>query len=189
MQKRIVIISILLLAISGWSWWINEQPDKDRPAGSEPVPDHTVDYYVRDFSVITMTTDGQPARKLKADLMQHYLEDDTTQLDNPFLQIFNQGIPSWDVTAESGWISGDGELVLLSGEVEINRPGSEAARELHILTRDLRVQPKQDYAETDEFVTINSEVNWVKSIGIQAWLREPIRLKLLSQTRGHYVHQ
>lgn len=189
MQRNIIIISVLLLIVSGWSWWISEQPDENRAAGDESAPDHTVDYYVRNFSVTTMTPEGQPARRLNADLMQHYLEDDTTKLDNPFLKIYNQGMPGWDVTAESGWISGDGELVLLSGEVEINRPGSENVRELRILTRDLRVQPNQDYAETDELVTITSERNWVRSIGMQAWLREPIRLKLLSQSRGHYVHQ
>ena len=80
-------------------------------------------------------------------------------------------------------------MVLLSGEVEINRPGSAEARDIHIVTRDLRVQPEQDYAETDELVTITSEQNWVRSTGMQAWLREPIRLKLLSQTRAHYVYQ
>ena len=188
MQRRNVIIATLLIVASIWSWQVSEQPAEVAPESAQQAPDHTVDYYVRDFSVTTMSPEGQPARQLQADLMQHFLDDDTTRLTNPYLQVHNPDSASWEVRAERGWISGDGELLLLSGAVEIHRPGSPAAREIHLATRDLRVQPEQDYAETDEAVTITSEQNWVKSTGMQAWLREPVRLKLLSDTRAHYVH-
>jgi len=50
----------------------------------------------------------------------------------------------------------------------------------------LRVQPEQNYAETDEYVYAESDDNWVESTGMQAWLKKPMRIKLLAKVRGRY---
>jgi lipopolysaccharide export system protein LptC len=60
---------------------------------------------------------------------------------------------------------------------------------MRIDTTNLRVQPHQDYAETDEHVRVVSEANWVDATGMQAWLRPPTRLKFLSEVTGYYVPQ
>ena len=86
-------------------------------------------------------------------------------------------------------MSADGSLVLLSGEVLIQREADSNNRPVRILTRDVRVQPSEDYAETDEKVRVESESDWLDAVGMQAWLRPPSRLKFLSQVRGFYVPQ
>ena len=60
-------------------------------------------------------------------------------------------------------------------------------RPMRMHTRDLRVQPRQDYAETDEKVRVDSDVDWLEAVGMQAWLRPPSRIKFLSQVKGHHV--
>ena len=92
----------------------------------------------------------------------------------------------WRVRSERGWISSDGALILLQGEVHIERDAREGAHAMHMVTRDLRVQPKDEYAETDNPVQVRSGASWLESTGLQAWLREPVRIKLLADVRGHY---
>lgn len=187
MRSGLLILAFLLIALGGWSWWTSKHQEEAPATSPADGPGQTIDYYVKDFSVTTMTPEGKPARRLQAELMQHFLADDTTQLQQPFLQVFNPDAPFWEVRASTGWISGDGELVLLSGDVDIKRRGDEQNRPIRVVTSNLRVQPNQDYAETDEPVTITSELSKVTSVGMQAWLRDPVRLKLLSNTRAHYV--
>jgi lipopolysaccharide export system protein LptC len=57
---------------------------------------------------------------------------------------------------------------------------------MHLVTRDLRVQRKAEYAETDQPVSANSGTSQVEAVGMQAWLGEPMRIKLLSRVRGRY---
>ena len=76
--------------------------------------------------------------------------------------------------------------MLLLGEVQIDREEAEDVRPVHLVTRDLRVQPKDEYAETDQPVRAESGASWVESTGLQAWLREPVRIKLLADVRGYY---
>ena len=57
---------------------------------------------------------------------------------------------------------------------------------MNVVTRDLRVQPKHSYAETDQPVKVQSGPHRVEAVGLQAWLRPPVRIKLLGHVRGHY---
>ena len=134
-----------------------------------------------------MNETGQPAHRLQAERAHHYTDDDTTELQQPQLQVFQLESPPWDVRSQSALISADGELVLLSGDVAIMRDGDARNRPVRIDTRNLRVQPQQDYAETDEKVRVETDRDWLDAVGMQAWLRPPSRIKFLSQVKGHYV--
>ena len=68
----------------------------------------------------------------------------------------------------------------------IDREAGEDARPLHVVTRELRVHPKENYAETDQPLVAHSLGDRVTSVGLQAWFNEPIRLKFLSRVRGYH---
>lgn len=88
--------------------------------------------------------------------------------------------------SETGWVSGDKALVLLQGKVNIDRPAATGIRPIHIITRDLRVQPNNNYAETDADAYTKSRNDWIESTGMQIWFARPIRVKLLANVRGRY---
>lgn len=179
---------MLLLAIGSWAWWHNQR----QPPGKTPVKltsEYTLDYFVEDFSLTTMTAGGKPARTLTANKMEHFRDTDITKLEQPFFRIHSQTEAVWEVVSEHGEISADGETLLLSGQVEIDRPVTPNVTAMHISTSNLRIKTDQDYAETDDAVKITSDAGWVQGIGMQAWLREPSRIKFLSQTRAHYDAQ
>ena len=69
----------------------------------------------------------------------------------------------------------------------IERDAYLSAPATRIVTRDLRVQPAQDYAETDEHVRVETDVDWLEAVGMQAWLRPPSRIRFLSRVKGYYV--
>ena len=118
--------------------------------------------------------------------MEHFPNDDSTQLQRPRLEIHDDDRPPWKIRSERGWVSGDKQLVLLQGEVHIDREAAPEVRPLHIVTHDLRVQPDNNYAETDAAVHATSRDDWLDSVGMQLWFARPIRVKLLSQVRGRY---
>ncbi len=182
-QRRVVIGALFILLGAGSTLLLQMTGKEER---EKVKVEHTPDYYVEDFSVTNMDMDGKLEQTLSAERMLHYPDDDSTELTRPHLVIYEEGVPPWKIKSETGWMSGDGQLVLLNGVVKIDRAAAPGIRPVHINTRDLRVRPKENYAETDEKVRVHSLGDIQTSVGMQAWLDEPIRLKFLSKVRGHY---
>lgn len=188
MSKGNLVVLLLLLAIGSWAWWHNQQQPQIQ---TQDTVTHApkLEYFADDFSVTTMTPEGKPARTLIAKRMEHFSDTGITQLQQPFLRIYNQPASTWEVISQEGQLSADGTSLLLSGKVEIDRPASPGVTAMHISTSNLRVKVDQDYAETDEAAKITSEAGWVQGVGMQAWLREPSHINFLSQTRAYYEAQ
>jgi len=171
------------LLLAAGTWWLAHQGTEEPEY--EPQPD-SPDFHLEHFTATTMGPDGKPDKRLSAEHMVHYPADDSTELTRPRMTVFDEDRPPWHIRSETGWVSGDREIVLLNGEVKIDRSAAEEVRSLHLTTRNLRVQPEQNYAETDEYVYAESDNSWVESTGMQAWLKKPMRIKLLAKVRGRY---
>ena len=186
MSRLRVLLALLIVLAAVMSWQMVEQEEPVSQA-ARPSGPRQIDYYVTGLDLTRMTLAGKPAHRLQAANLHHYTDDETTELQQPHLTVFQDDAPPWEVDSERAWLSPDGSLVLLSGEVLIEREGDADNRPMRILTRELRVQPEQDYAETDEKVRVESESDWLVAVGMQAWLRPPSRLKFLSQVKGYHV--
>jgi lipopolysaccharide export system protein LptC len=179
-------LAVVLVVVAAFSWWL--APPEDPASEYVSVSgQREIDHFITGLDVTRMSLSGQPADRLRAVELRHFMHDDTTELVQPHLTVFQDEAPPWEVDAESGWVSADGSLILLSGEVLIEREGDAGNRPMRLLTRELRVQPAEDYAETDEKVRVESEADWIDAVGMQAWLRPPSRLKFLSQVKGYHV--
>ena len=71
---------------------------------------------------------------------------------------------------------------MLLGEVNIWRNTPEGKRELHIETEDLKVLPREEYAETELPVSISTPESLTLAKGMRAYLDES-RMELLSNVR------
>ena len=147
---------------------------------------HSPDFFAEGFTVTTMAADGLAARSLSGEKMLHFQDDQSTELTRPVITIFEKDKPPWKVKSETGWVSPDGEVILLQGRVTIDRMAAPGVRPVHVVTRELRVQPNDEYAETDQPVDLRSRRDWLKSNGMQLWFGKPIRLKFLARVRGYY---
>lgn len=178
---------LILLLVSVATWWANRFSEPEPPP--QPGDAHRPDYQVDGLTVTAMGPDGTPGRHLTTDQMRHYPDDDTTELDRPHLVVYAKDGPPWNIRSEQGWVGPDGERMLLEGQVRVDREGGPGSEPVHLATDRLRVQPKAEYAETDQPVRITSAANWIEAVGLQAWFGEPVRIKLLSNVRGRYEVQ
>ena len=102
---------------------------------------HDPDYYVENFTATGMDEKGQRRYILEAARMVHYPDDDTALLDNPHIIQYEDGSPPRHTYAESGWISSDGNEVLLTGNVRVlqNPGGENGAGGGEITTEKMRI--------------------------------------------------
>jgi len=182
------LLALFLVLAAALSWWLLRHAETPAPAPAEQAKGtRGIDYYITGFDVTRMTEAGLPAHRLRAPQLRHFTDDETSELEQPRLTVFQADAPPWEVDSERAWISADGSLVLLQGKVLIERAGDNDDPPIRIETRNLRVQPEQDYAETDEKVRVISETDRINSVGMRAWMRPPSRLNFLSQVNGFYV--
>jgi lipopolysaccharide export system protein LptC len=118
--------------------------------------------------------------------MAHFPDTDTNELEKPYLIVFqDSGGDPLHVESERGWVSGDEEVMLLLGQVHMWRDTPQGVRKLSIRTRDLRVLPDSNYAETDMPVVIRTPTTESRGVGMRAYLGER-RVELLSRVRTVY---
>ena len=188
-----VLVLLLLLVLT--SWIHNSLREEE----TVQIKDRGLpDSVMWDFKRTDMDENGLPKAKLKASLMKHYPLDGSVELETPVMEIYNEDkVEPWHVTAESGWLSGDGEKLLLYGKVYIWRDeaqndksgdqeeNKEIAKEIELITTDLKILLKEEYAETSNFVMILSGQSKVTAVGLQADFNKR-NLKLLKDVRGNY---
>ena len=131
-----------------------------------------------------MTLAGDKKQRIQAEYMQHFVDDDSTEMTKPIMTMYSPEKPDLHIVSETGYISSDGELVLLNGAVNIKREALKNIAPMEIDTHNLRVQLLNDFAETDEFVKIKSGSNTIEGTGLRAHFREPINIKILDDVRG-----
>ena len=176
--------SLLVVIVLGWL--MSGSDDKSEQKPEETLP-HVPSYFVRNLTTTSMGADGLPERHVESSYVVQYLDDETTEMTAPRYNFFRPGQPAWHVQSEQGWLSADGELALLSGRVTILRPASETTAPFKMVTSDLRIQPDNNYLETDNAVKANSNRDRIDAVGMQAWMGEPGRIKFLSNVRASYV--
>ncbi|MDA9981989.1 LPS export ABC transporter periplasmic protein LptC [Gammaproteobacteria bacterium] len=102
---------------------------------------HDPDYYIENFTATGMDKLGRRRYVLEAERLVHYPDDDTALLDNPHIIQYEDGAPPRHTYSESGWISSDGNEVLLTGNVRVlqNPGGENGAGGGEITTEKMRI--------------------------------------------------
>ncbi|MBS1269575.1 MAG: Lipopolysaccharide export system protein LptC [Gammaproteobacteria bacterium] len=80
---------------------------------------HDPDYYMENFTAIGMDKAGKRKYILEAERMVHYPDDDTALLDNPHIVQYKPGVAPRHTYSESGWMSSNGNELLLTGNVRV----------------------------------------------------------------------
>ncbi|MEW6354426.1 MAG: LPS export ABC transporter periplasmic protein LptC [Pseudomonadota bacterium] len=183
-DRRTLAILSVLLALAALSQWLRTLDDFAPPAVRIS---HDPDYTMEDFTVTAMGVTGKPEHRLQAAYMAHYPDDMTTEFTQPHITVYrSDGSAPWHIHAERGWMAADHKFILLRGDVLIENPDAPPLRVVRLTTRELRVLADEEYAETDQPVTIRSKTGVTKGVGMKAYLKDG-RLQLLSQVRGSYA--
>jgi len=185
-RLRKFFVPLLVTFVAGLSVWLFQgQPDKG-PVVTPQTRD-VPDSFMENFTTQVLDEQGRPQYQLRATHVAHYADDDRSEFTQPEFTAFRTDDQRWTAVAETGRAENGGEQVFLDGAVIIQRyPDVALPADLQIRTRDVRVRPADDYAETDQAATIVQGENTVKTIGLQVYFREG-QMQLLSQVRGVYA--
>ncbi|MCP5143346.1 MAG: LPS export ABC transporter periplasmic protein LptC [Gammaproteobacteria bacterium] len=181
MNRWLAALALALLA--ALSFWLAERiTTTTAPAPALPrVPDYTLD----DMERTLLDDMGQVAQIIRARHVTRYEREDITELVAPSMELYNDEGQPWHVIADEGTVTENGDLIMLTGAVEIWRLDAAGQRELEIRTTGLRVLPDEQFAESATLTTITTPDSVTRSIGMRADLATR-RVELLEQVRTRY---
>jgi len=99
--------------------WLQIDLVDQKPQHATAKRSHDPDYYMENFTAVGMDKEGLRRYILEAERLVHYPDDNTALLDNPHIVQYNPGLAPRHTYAESGWVSSDGNEVLLTGNVRV----------------------------------------------------------------------
>ena len=185
MSQRLIIVAFLIVTALASAWLLNVV-SQQRPASyAESL--HEPDYYMEDFTTLTMKDDGTPKSSLYAVHMAHFPDNDTSELLQPKMEMFRSSRLPLYVSADKGWVTADNEVILLKGNVQLWEDNEDGERILQVNTEMARVLVEQDYAETDKPATIKMKRTTVNGIGLRAYFDDS-RLEILKDVHT-YIEQ
>jgi len=129
--KRVAIASALLLLATG-SWWLTRAVNMPEKPFDGTVR-HDADYTIENFNATVMDTQGRRRYVLSATLLVHYADDGSSDLTQPYLIQYREGLSPVHTRAEKGWMPKDRHEILMSGNVESaqGRDPQGAGGEIH----------------------------------------------------------
>nr|VFJ93132.1 MAG: lipopolysaccharide export system protein LptC [Candidatus Kentron sp. H]VFJ94020.1 MAG: lipopolysaccharide export system protein LptC [Candidatus Kentron sp. H]VFK00689.1 MAG: lipopolysaccharide export system protein LptC [Candidatus Kentron sp. H] len=192
-------LSLLLLVLLVGSFWLLEKLTPDTALPNSEALQQKPDYSVEDFTTLIMDEKGLPKRRLQAKRMLHYSNNDTSELEDPYLVFFAtetrdepegkavvpQVYPIWHAKSEQGRVLGNSETIFLMGKVHMWKNDDTGTMEMDIRTRNLKILPDSNYGETDEMVVIHTVTSETRSVGMRARIK-PTHIELLSQVQTNY---
>lgn len=126
---------VLLLALLGF--WLNHVGIRSETVDNAGFT-HDPDYIVEKFDALAFDIHGIPQRRLVATRLTHYMDDDTTVLENPVLRTLDPEIPM-TVKSKRALISSDGQQVYFLNQVHAERIYPNGAPPLTLETEYLHV--------------------------------------------------
>jgi len=175
---------LLMLALGAASLWLEravQAPERDSSGSLR----HDPDFIAEDFGITKMGLNGKPEYSLSAVRMQHYPDDDSTEVLAPRLVQHHDNAPSIDIRADRALISSRGEEANLYGNVVAVREAGQGRSELRMETEYLQVFPDRDFARTDRPVVISEGDSRISGVGMEV-NNKTRQFALLSQIRGTF---
>ena len=187
MRRRVLTGMLLLAALLSLGWWILEWMQPRERIRETAVESPT--YYAHQLNISSYDEEGRLVETLRTPLMIHYDSRGATEFSEPLVWRYNPDEPPWRLQAEQAVAHKQADTIFMSGEVIIDRNADINHSAYHIVTQDLTVRSKDGYATTEQPVRIESKGQWTTAIGMQGWLKQPVRVHLLHQVRGEYVFE
>ena len=184
-RRRNLPLVLALLGAAVLSWWLLGQVRISGEA-EDRARAHRPDFFLDDFTLRVLDEAGQARHMVQGRRLVHYPDDDTAEVDDPYMEIYRPQAPDWQVSARFAWIGPGGEEVQLRREVVVERVAEEGVAPLTMLTEELLALPNDEYVETHLPVRFLGTGWDVHAVGMRGWLGEG-RMELLSEVRG--VHE
>lgn len=174
---------LMVLFLAGLTLYLRqaiEQPKSEKSVAKR----HDPDAIVENFKLVRLGNSGGPQYAMTARKMQHFPEEDNTELEKPQFLRNNSDGTRFTVTAERGTMSSNAAEATFTGDVLLRR---EAANRppLQARTEYLQVLAEKDIVRTDRHVTIREGNTVFSGVGMEINKRTR-QFVLMSQVRGTF---
>lgn len=145
-------LALLIAAlVTGWSVW------RQREATPTTIASETrSDYVLEDFELVALDKAGQEAFTLRAPRLVRDPAEQTLDIATPIFTIPagpNASTGDWDLRAQRGWVSAEGDEVRLRGDVHARSVDADG-RPLSMTTQQLNVFPETKRATSPVETTL-----------------------------------
>lgn len=144
---------LLLGALAGLTFWLSQASELPEEINTGKLR-HDPDYFIENFSLRKLDPQGILHYSLVAKRMQHYPDDESTDVDQPRLVQTRPGRPTVTINAEQGKLNSDASEVRLYRNVRVERSAAGKQDSLIATTQELLALPDEERARTDQPVHI-----------------------------------
>lgn len=156
---------ILIGSLAGVSYWL-DLASRPPTGPNDGKTRHDPDYIVENFELRRFDPEGARQHTLRAPLMRHYPDDDTTVVLSPELTYHR--VPITQVSAREARVDNQARHVELIDDVRVTRRGVAGKPDSVLTTSHLHVYPDDEIATTKEPVLITQGLTNVTGSGLEA---------------------
>ena len=116
---------LLMAALALGTWWlVKNTPLFENDRELAPLR-HEPDYTMNQFMVQRFAANGAMKVQIEGDVMRHYPDTDTLEIDNPRMRAFGEDGRITNATARKAIANRDGSEVQLSGDAHVVREATD----------------------------------------------------------------
>ena len=189
MTKKIVIFPILILSIILLLVVFKKNEHNELLANRIQMNKQPQEY-MKNVDATLFDEQGELKNELSAEYWAYLPTTGNSILKLPHLTVHKPNHAIWIVDAKQGKIKqptlGNLENILLQEKVVVQRKETAGFIPMILETEELKYQPKEQYAETQQFVNITKPGLKITGIGLRAFLNEG-RVELLNDVKTYYT--
>lgn len=174
---------MLMLALALVTFWLERTVREEQAPAAQRS--HHPDYVVERFTITDFNSAGSAESVLSAARMEHYPDDDSTDLQAPRLIQARPGQPRLSLAADRGTLSQDGGEVFLYDNALVVRQADAGLPEARMQTDFLHVVRARSLVRTDREVRISEGGRAIIGRGME-YDNEARQLSLHAQVRGSF---
>jgi lipopolysaccharide export system protein LptC len=164
---RLLALMLTAVFFAFGSFWLVQvmQGEENGPhagLGNEP------DYIVDNFSWVRMSEAGKPRYVISGERLTHRPADNTALVDKPVVQSLTADHPPMTMTADHALVNQNQNQIDLTGNVDIQRPGSATSQPLRIRTEVLTLLTDDEIAKTDRPIHMTLGSASIDAVGMVA---------------------
>ena len=155
---------LLMAALALGTWWLVKNTPLFDNAPVLAPPRHEPDYTMTRFMVQRFGADGIMQVQIEGDLMRHYPDTETLEIDNPRIRAIGKDGRITLASARHALSNRDGSEVLLTGDAHIEREATAAdaaidfrGESLHYFKYTERVESSQPVVVTQAGTQIRAD--------------------------------
>ncbi len=177
-----ILVLALLAGGSQWLIWYLSQSDAEPGFVGPPRSD----YLLESFDLKVLNERGVTSFTVQAPRLNRHATDGTLTMESPSIVMTDAHGRHWRARSDHGEVSSKADLLLLMGDVVVERDAPDAAPDLVLRTDDLTAWPEEDRMTTESAVTIEQPGSILRGRGLRADLNED-RFELLADVRAQFL--